>query len=355
MWFAEYNTGNIGRITPTGQITEFAAGGNPTDLALGSDGNVWFTSYNTNQVGKISTSGVATLYNAPAGAGPAGIAAGPDGNLWVTEYNSGAIAQITTAGVFTQFTIPTANSQPWAINAGAGGTLWFAESGTNQIGRVTTNGQFEEYAIPTAGSDPRGVDTAADGGVWFTEYGGNQIGKLTPEAPPSISLSVAYGTGKTVTLSGQVTDSAPGGLTVTFSGQVTGSVVTNADGSFSGTFTASGLGAVQATTTDGEGLVSNPATVTLSSTPPVISNFTGGTNIAQIWTFTGTVTAPNAPGLVVTFSGIPAVTGKTATVQANGTFELSVFIPAGQDGTVAVQTTDAWGQLSNESLWIVSM
>src|SRR5690242_18694640 len=43
VWFSEYTGLQIGRITPSGEITEFPSGG--TDgITLGPDGNVWFTS-----------------------------------------------------------------------------------------------------------------------------------------------------------------------------------------------------------------------------------------------------------------------------------------------------------------------
>jgi streptogramin lyase len=347
MWFDEYFAGKVARITPSGQITEYTTGGNPTDLALGSDGNVWFTSYNTDQVGSVSTSGVVTLYNLPSGSGPAGIAAGPDGNLWVTQYNSGQIAKVTTSGSVTEYDIPTANSQPWAINASPDGTLWFAESGSDKIGEVTTSGQFTEYDVPTANADPRGITPAADGSVWWTEYGGNQIGAAFVEAAPTISLSVSYLTGTTVTLSGQVTADAPGGLTVDFTGQVVGSVVTNADGTFSGTFQATGLGSVSATTTDAHGLVSNTATIVLTANAPVITNFAATAEGSNIWTFSGTVTDQTPAGMVVTFGGLPSLVGQTAIVQANGTFELTVSLQAGEEGTATAQTIDAWGLVSN--------
>ena len=354
MWFAEANVGKIGTINSSGQITEYCVGGNPTDLALGSDGAVWFTSYCSNQVGKITTAGVATLYNAPACAGPAGIAAESDGNLWVTEYNAGKIAQVTTSGTFTEFSIPSADSYPWAINAGPGGTVWFAESGTNKIGSLTMTGQFQEYSVPTADSDPRGIAPGADGNIWFTEYGGNQIGSLTPPAPPSLSLSVSYGSQRTVTLSGQVSDTDPGGLTITFTGMVTGSTVTNPDGTFTATFTATGLGEVDASTTDSQGLESNVATVTLTSNPPVITNFMATAGQGGVWTFTGTVTDESPAGLVVTFGGLPSLANQTATVQSNGSFELSVVLQAGEEGTATAVTTDWWGLMSNEAIFVVS-
>jgi virginiamycin B lyase len=354
MWFAESLAGKIGRITSSGTITEFAVGGQPTDLALGSDGNVWFTSYGSNQVGKITPDGVATLYDAPTGAGPAGIAAGADGNLWVTEYDAGKVAQVTTSGTFTEYTLPSTGSHPWAINAGPGAALWFAESGTSEVGRITSGGQVTEYATPTPNSSPRGIVAAGDGSVWWTEFDGNQVGKMVPESPPTVTLSVTYLSGRTVTLSGQVVDDNPGSLTVTFSGTVVGTVVTNADGTFSGTFEATALGDLQASTTDGQGLVSNPATITLTSNPPQISDFTGGSDVARVWTFEGKVNDESPAGLIIHFGGIPSLENKTTTVQADGTFEFTVTLAPGERGTATATTTDWWGLNSNEAIWIVA-
>ena len=199
----------------------------------------------------------------------------------------------------------------------------------------------------------RGIAPGADGNIWFTEYGGNQIGSLTPPAPPSISLSVSYGSQRTVTLSGQVTDVDAGGLTVTFTGMVTGSTVTNPDGTFSATFTATGLGEVDASTTDSQGLESNVATVTLTSNPPVITNFMATAGQAGVWTFTGTVTDESPAGLVVTFGGLPSLANQMATVQSNGSFELSVVLQAGEEGTATAVTTDWWGLMSNEAIFVV--
>lgn len=353
MWFAEYSVGKIGVITSAGQIIEYTVGGNPTDLALGSDGNVWFTSYNTNQVGKITTAGVATLYTAPSGTGPAGIAAGADGNLWVTGYNSGEILKVTTSGVFTEYSIPTANSHPWAINAGPGGTLWFAESSGNKIGRVTTSGQFYEYTIPTANSDPRGVVAAADGSIWWTEYAGNKVGRLALTSP-SLTLSVSYGSGRMVTLSGQVTDDDPGGLTVTFTGKVVGSVVTNSTGAFNATFEASGLGDVLATVINRHGLTSSAASVTLTSSTPSIANFLATEGANNQWTFTGTVTDESAAGLSIIFGGLASLIGQSTTVQQNGTFSLTIQLQVGEQGQASVKTTDWWGLESEQVFAVVS-
>src|SRR5947209_7554366 len=126
MWFTEVDAVNgnrIGRITPSGQITEFSAGitpgSQPFDIAVGPDGNLWFTE-TADRIGRITPTGKITEFSAgiTAGSQPSGIVAGPDGNMWFTEplgpSGFGAIARITPAGVVTEFrTGLTRNSEPF--------------------------------------------------------------------------------------------------------------------------------------------------------------------------------------------------------------------------------------------------
>ena len=59
----------------------------PADIAAGSDGNMWFTEPGANRIGRITPTGVVTEFSAGISRRslPLGIAAGPDGNLWFTE------------------------------------------------------------------------------------------------------------------------------------------------------------------------------------------------------------------------------------------------------------------------------
>ena len=48
LWFTEQNTGKIGRVTPSGVITEFSiptSDAHPLQLVAGLDGNLWFSEY----------------------------------------------------------------------------------------------------------------------------------------------------------------------------------------------------------------------------------------------------------------------------------------------------------------------
>jgi hypothetical protein len=166
----------------------------------------------------------------------------------------------------------------------------------------------------------------------------------------SLSLSVAQGPNRTVTVTGQVTCNSPASLTVALSGVVSGSVTTNANGSFTYTGPASALGQIQATVTDVWGVTASSSTM-LKNNPPTIVNFQATYNGNNSWTFTGQVQDDYAAGLVVRLGGIPTLdnTGATATVQANGTFSYTITLQPGEVGCVTAECIDWWGQASNEA------
>ena len=196
MWFAEQRGNRIGRITPTGVITEFSAGlsaaSGPFFVAAGPDGNMWFTEAQGNRIGRITPAGVTTEFSAglsPASR-PGGIAAGPDGNLWFTELGEceetcvggNRLGRITPAGVITEFSTGLSPSVSLALIAGGpDGNVWFAEFEGNRIGRITPAGVVTEFSTGlNPASHPLGIAAGPDGNLWFTEAGGNRIGRITP-------------------------------------------------------------------------------------------------------------------------------------------------------------------------------
>src|SRR4051794_40724374 len=67
----------------------------PHDLTLGGDGNVWFTEQHHKGIGRVTPSGAITEFTGLADT-PSGIATGPGGELWFTEAGDpGAIGRIT--------------------------------------------------------------------------------------------------------------------------------------------------------------------------------------------------------------------------------------------------------------------
>jgi len=208
------------------------------------------------------------------------------------------------------------------------------------------------------------AQTAATGVGTATATATDQAGLTSPSvsAPisvpaPQITLTLTYGTGHQLILSGKVTDNWPNGLTVKISGLVSGTTTTDANGNYSTTLTANTPnGTIYASTTDSWSLNSNTASVSASNTAPVISNLSASGGGLGYWTITGKVTDEHPEGLVVTFSStdVPAVNGQKATVQADGTFTLTVIIPSTQSGYIYAQTTDWWGIQSNLDWTIIT-
>ena len=187
LWFTETTllAPKIGRITPTGVITEFPLTGSAfiaTDITAGPDGNLWVTLSDSGEaafaaIGRMTPAGALTIYALPNPASnPGSIVQGPDGALWFTEIIGNRIGRITIAGAITEFPIPTSQSQPMSITSGSDGNLWFTESGAGQIGRITPAGVITEFSIPSSGQ-PLDIASAPNGSLWFTEL--SRLGRIT--------------------------------------------------------------------------------------------------------------------------------------------------------------------------------
>jgi virginiamycin B lyase len=67
----------------------------PSGITAGPDGNLWFTEYRSFKIGRVTTSGGFREFSIPMPFSyPSGITAGPDGNLWFTESNGNKIGYI---------------------------------------------------------------------------------------------------------------------------------------------------------------------------------------------------------------------------------------------------------------------
>ena len=198
LWFTEYATNKIGRITRTGAIgtgDEFTiptSSSGPVDITHGpmaNDFRLWFTESNSDKIGRITTTGAITETVAgtlPASSEPRHIAPGPDNDLWFTERSASKIARITPGfAAYGDFATPTSNSSPLDIAPGHDGKMWFDEEVAGRVGRKAADTSpitiADEFALSVPiGSAPQGITPGPDGNIWFTEYGGNQIGRITP-------------------------------------------------------------------------------------------------------------------------------------------------------------------------------
>ena len=85
-------------------VTEFplaTAGSLPGDIARGSDGNLWFTEFGSDRIGRITPAGVITDFALAAGSGPTGIAAGRGAMLAVANLPDRLRDSIVRASVLS--------------------------------------------------------------------------------------------------------------------------------------------------------------------------------------------------------------------------------------------------------------
>ncbi|HET7814024.1 MAG TPA: hypothetical protein VFL13_06595 [Candidatus Baltobacteraceae bacterium] len=102
----------IARINPSTlavlNVVTLPAGSNVKQMVAGPDGNLWFTNYDMNTIGRLTPSGTVTQYTLPTpGSQPNGITVGGDGALWFTEAISPngelKIGRITTGGLISEY------------------------------------------------------------------------------------------------------------------------------------------------------------------------------------------------------------------------------------------------------------
>jgi virginiamycin B lyase len=189
LWFTEAD--RIGRITPSGSVTEFAAGirlaASPGAITAGPDGNLWFIEQGiepdtehgfqgiSGAIGRITPSGQVTEFLDRIPLQSAGITAGPDGNVWFTRPGVD-IGRITPSGSVTEFSGGAV--LPSDITRGPDGNLWFIEG--SGIGRITPAGRVTNFRggfFPGAA----GVITAGrDGNLWVAEDHWAAVARVTP-------------------------------------------------------------------------------------------------------------------------------------------------------------------------------
>lgn len=237
MWFTDSGANKIGKITMSGDVTEYGLGLTPAaglaGIAAGPEGNVWFTERSGHKVGRITQSGAITefysgltgspdIYGITAGPGsqmwftetfsslvgkidpgsgaikefatPAGvytkIVQGPDGNLWYAMPDKATIARMTSSGAVSVFgPLPAADCAagaiapcpyPESVAVGPEGNLWFDESRGDAIGRITTSGGISEYRDGlTHNAAVADLVAGSEGNMWFTESGAGQVGRIT--------------------------------------------------------------------------------------------------------------------------------------------------------------------------------
>ena len=172
----------VGRITPTGQVTEFNVCDFcfPNDIVQGSDGILYFTK-NDASLGRITTDGT-VLPDIPAvfSSNGNGLDAHAD-DIWFADSNNAVIHRYNVqTGGFSEF---VTTSPTFDVAVAPNGIVWFTDA-NGQIGRLdpTTGGVTE---IDVEGF-PREINIASDGAVWFTErFAPQAVGRINPVPNPT--------------------------------------------------------------------------------------------------------------------------------------------------------------------------
>ena len=146
-------------------------GAEPLDIAAGPDGAMWFTEFDADKIGRISPSGVVTEFRVPtAGAGPYQIAAGPDHSMWFTEYNSTKIGEVTSTGHITEIQLPQPTYGGTGITSSAAGPVWIADP-AGFIDKISLGGAVTRIRLPAKGI-PFAIAQSSAGRIWVNELTG---------------------------------------------------------------------------------------------------------------------------------------------------------------------------------------
>jgi streptogramin lyase len=208
MWFAENGIDStvIGHINPAGEVAEFNSEGNtrPRWLTLGPEGNVWYTAGmvglkklgeegEPSAIGRITPSGAVTEFTVGLNSksGLQEIATGADGDLWfVNDGEADSIGRVTPSGEIKEFAMPHKGLVPHGIAAGSNGNVYFgatAEIGPaeyeNLIEEITTSGEIK--TAKRIEPEPLLLAAGPEGSLWFTANQAEPdkpyvVGRLTP-------------------------------------------------------------------------------------------------------------------------------------------------------------------------------
>ena len=194
----------VARLSPdTGSIMSFALQYGPLagGIVAGPDGNLWFTEEvppnpgvggqaSIGAVGRVTPGGNVTEYRLPNSTGATGIIVGPDGNLWFLWHDlpSFAIGKASTNGTITGIAAPPGMNSPVSLTLGPDGNVWCTlpvngalDDTVGYIGKITPAGELTQYPTPTAHAYPFDITAGPDGNLWFTEQNANKIGRITPQ------------------------------------------------------------------------------------------------------------------------------------------------------------------------------
>jgi streptogramin lyase/plastocyanin len=179
----------VGRLTPKGQIVEYAT---PTpdgdgskvavdSLVMDAEGQVWFTERLTNRIGRLDQSGRITEVQLPDPEGGAlGIDLDDQGRVWFAQRNANKIGYLEPGSQkLVEIELPEADSEPRTIFLDSRRRAWYTARTANEIGYYDLDtGEIIRLKIPTKLARPTGIAETSDGTIWFVQMVGNKLAKV---------------------------------------------------------------------------------------------------------------------------------------------------------------------------------
>jgi virginiamycin B lyase len=176
MWFVERDANKVGRITPSGQITEFPLpaqfpGTSKTeDLDVAPDGNVWVVYESGSRIRKMNGNGVTVLDGELDGSGyPYGeqVRVGRDGTAWVTmSYDEDFVVRIVGNQIYSSANAPACED---ALGEANDGSMWCrTSSGLTHLNGTASGGVA--YPVNHYAAYPYAIAAGPVGSIWFGRY-----------------------------------------------------------------------------------------------------------------------------------------------------------------------------------------
>ena len=219
LWFLEASA--IARATVAGKVVEFPfgqelTGYQATSLIAGPEKKLWIVALD--RIGVATMAGRVSWFVLPPPAAPSDITMGSDGNVWFTDAGYNAIGKIRPDGSVREYPLLRHAAEPTGIATGSDGRIWFSEGNLGRIGRAGT--QIPEASVSASsirfaaghGAARVSVLNSGDGPLQVTSVDLAGAGKsaFSLAADACTGGTVAPGASCSITVS--LTNGAPSGL-----------------------------------------------------------------------------------------------------------------------------------------------
>jgi virginiamycin B lyase len=147
VWFTcgDHTVGRVGVASSAVDVFQIFNPAIPLGIVAGVDGNVWFAEYNVGAIGRMSPQGQLAEFSLPVRgtlpdlvlAAPIDLVSGPGGDLFVTLGGFNSIGRLSLHGVLVQeYQLPSYAALPWSLTIGDDRNIWFTEPAANKIGKL---------------------------------------------------------------------------------------------------------------------------------------------------------------------------------------------------------------------------